>query len=123
MPLRGLVLLNVVHQHLQAAVYPAVVQVKAKAADFDRFATALVLTGVDAGVELVEDLVVTGKQRLLEDFSVAVVDRWFDGLGGDDDAGPDDRQGRLCFLRQQPRDGEQQQEDTGCASFKHAVLR
>jgi hypothetical protein len=53
-PLRALVLLHVVHQHLEAAVDAAVIQIEAEAPDLERFAAAFVLPGVDPGVELLE---------------------------------------------------------------------
>ncbi|MFN7920009.1 MAG: hypothetical protein U0Q16_07930 [Bryobacteraceae bacterium] len=84
-----LVLLDVVDEDFEAAVDAAMVEVEAEAADFDGFSTAFVLSGVDAGVELMEDLVVAGEEGLLEDFGVAAVDAGFEGGGGDDDAGFD----------------------------------
>ncbi len=56
--LGGLVLLYVVDQDFEATAYAAVIEIEAEAADFDRLAAAFVLTGVDASVELMEDLVV-----------------------------------------------------------------
>ena len=82
--LRALILLDVVHQHLQAAVHAAVIQVEAEAPDFERLAAALVLAGVDAGVQLLQHLVVAGEQRAVEDFGVAEVDGGLEAFGGDD---------------------------------------
>jgi len=60
-PLRTLVLLNVVDQHFKAAVHPAVVQIETESPHFERFPPALVLAEVDSGVQLLEKLVVTGE--------------------------------------------------------------
>ena len=57
-PLRALILLHIVHEDFQSAVDAAVVEVESEAADFERFAAALVLPRVDARVERVKDLVV-----------------------------------------------------------------
>ena len=70
MPLRALVLLDVVHQHFQPAVYAAVIEIESEAPDLERLAAAFVLAGIDSGVELLEDLVVAGEQRALEDFAL-----------------------------------------------------
>jgi len=65
--LRRLVLLHIIHQHLEAAVDASVVQIETKAADFERLPSTFVLAGVDAGGQRVEYLVVTGEQRVLVD--------------------------------------------------------
>ena len=52
-PLRRLILLDVIHQHLQAAVDAAVIEVEAEAAHFNRFPAALVLPGVNPRGKLV----------------------------------------------------------------------
>ena len=90
MSLRALVLLDVVDQHLQPAVDAAMIEVESEAADLERLAAAFVLSGIDAGVELMEHLVVAGEQGLLEDFGVAAVDGRLDRLGGDHYGGLDD---------------------------------
>src|SRR2546426_10621546 len=83
--LRRLVLLHIIHQHLEAAVDASVVQIETKAADFERLPSTFVLARVDAGGQRVEYLVVTGEQRLLVDGIVAAVDG-IEGRGGDYDA-------------------------------------
>ena len=70
MALCGLILLNVVDQHLQPAADAAVVQVESEAPDLNRLAAAFVLANVDAGIELMEDLIVSREERLLEDFGI-----------------------------------------------------
>ncbi len=87
--LRGLVLLDVIHHHLEASVHAAVIEVESKPAHFNRLAAAFVLAGIDSGVQLVEDLVVAGKEGLLEDFGISAVDSGLDGGGGNDDGGID----------------------------------
>ena len=77
MALRALILLHVVHQHLQSAVDAAVIQVETEAPDLEGLAAAFVLPGVDTGIEHVEDLVVAGEERAGEDFGVAAVDPRF----------------------------------------------
>ena len=84
--LRALILLHVVHQHFESAVDAAVIEIEAEAADLERFAAAFVLAGVDAGVELLQHLVVAREQRAIEDFGVAQVDGGLERLGGDHDA-------------------------------------
>src|SRR3989442_5465241 len=79
--LRRLVLLHIIHQHLEAAVDASVVQIETKAADFERLPSTFVLAGVDAGGQRVEYLVVTGEQRVLVDGIVAAVDG-IEGRGG-----------------------------------------
>ena len=86
MALSPLVLLDVVDQDLEAAVDAAVVQVEAEAADLERLPAAFVLSGVDAGVELLHDLIVAGEEGAVEDLGVAEVDAGLDRLGLDDDA-------------------------------------
>jgi hypothetical protein len=55
MPLGALVLLHIVpHQHLESTVDSAVIKIKTEAADLQGFSSALVLPGVDAGIEHVE---------------------------------------------------------------------
>ena len=85
--LRALVLLDVVHQHLQSAADAAVIQVEAEAPDLHRLAAAFVLARVDAGVQHVENLVVAREQRADEDLGIAAVHRRLHRLGGDHDGG------------------------------------
>jgi hypothetical protein len=65
--LRALVLLHIVHQHLEPAADAAVIEVEAEPANLQRFPSALVLPGVDPGVQDVEDLVVAGEEGAGED--------------------------------------------------------
>ncbi len=73
MPLRRLVLRNVVDKDLQPPGSAAVVEVETEAADLKRLAPTLVLPGVDAGVELMKDLVVAREKRLIEDLGVTLI--------------------------------------------------
>ena len=82
--LRALVLLDIVHQDFQSAVDAAVVQVESEAANLERFAAAFVLTGVDAGVELLQHLIVARKQSPVEDLGVPHIDRGFERFRRDD---------------------------------------
>jgi hypothetical protein len=84
--LRALVLLHVIHQHFEAAVDAAVIQVEAEAPDLQRFAAAFMLAGVDRGIELLQHLVIAREQCAIDDFGVAQVDARLHGFGGDDDA-------------------------------------
>ena len=56
--LRALILLHVVDQHFQAAIDSAVVEIEAEAADLERFSAAFVLSRIDAGVQLLQNLIV-----------------------------------------------------------------
>ena len=102
MPLCRLVLLNIVNQHFQAAVYAAVVQIESKAPDLKRLSTALMLPGVDARPDLVEDLIVAREERILEDGLVTAVNGRLDHCVSNHYAGMHfgDRCGRLgyCLL-------------------------
>jgi hypothetical protein len=99
--LRGLVLLDVVHQDLQAAVDAAVVQVEPEPPDLNRLAAAFVLPGVDARPDQVKDLVVAREQRPPEHLFVAPVQLRLHRRGSDDDALVENRDRRLLgFLRQ-----------------------
>src|SRR3989442_6797209 len=71
--LRRLVLLHIIHQHLEAAVDASVVQIETKAADFERLPSTFVLARVDAAGQRVEYLGVTGGHRLLVDSIGAAV--------------------------------------------------
>ena len=70
-PLGALVLLHIVHEDLESAADAAVIEVEAEAANLQGFPPALVLSGVDAGVEHMKDLVVAGKDGASEYFRVA----------------------------------------------------
>ena len=98
-PLRRLVLLHVVHQHLEPAADAAVVEVETEAPDLERLAAALVLPGVDTRVEHVENLVVAREQGAVEDFGIAAVKRRFHGRCRDHDAGVNRRNDRFVFGR------------------------
>src|SRR5208337_542515 len=87
--LGGLVLRNVIDEHLETAVQAAVVEVESKAANLKRLAAAFVLAGVDAAVERFEELVVAQKQRVLVDGVIPAVNRGVRGRGGDHDALPE----------------------------------
>ena len=82
----ALVLLHVVHQHLEAAVDAAVVEVETEAANLERLAAALVLAGVDPGIELLQHLVVAREQRAVEDLRIPQVQLGLQGLSGNYDA-------------------------------------
>jgi hypothetical protein len=83
--LGALVLLNVIHQDLQAAVYAAVIEIEAEPADLQRLAAAFVLPGVDARVELLHHLVVPREERAVENFRIAEIERGLHGGGRDHD--------------------------------------
>ena len=46
-----LVLLDVIHKNLQAAIHAAMVEIEAEAADFEGFAATFVLSGINSGAE------------------------------------------------------------------------
>jgi hypothetical protein len=85
-PLGTLVLLHVVHHHLEAAVHATVVEIEAETPDFKRFAAALVLARIDACVQLLEDLIVPREQRAVESLGIAKVHSGFYCGAADDDA-------------------------------------
>ena len=85
--LSSLVLLDIVDQHLEAAIHTAMIQIEPEAADLDGLATAFMLARVDTGVKLMENLVIAGEQRLLKHFRVAAVNCRLDRGGSDDDSG------------------------------------
>ena len=74
MPLRTLILLHVIEQNFQAAVYAAVVEIEPIASNLDRLASALVLPGIDPTVEHVEHLVVPAEERLIEYLRISPID-------------------------------------------------
>jgi hypothetical protein len=80
MPLGSLILLNVIQEHLEPAIHAAMIQIEAETSDLKRFATALVLAGVDAGIELLEDLIVTAEKSPVEHLRIAKVERGFESL-------------------------------------------
>ena len=75
MPLGSLILLNVIQEHLEPAIHAAMIQIEAETSDLKRFATALVLARVDAGIELLEDLIVTAEKSPVEHLRIAEVER------------------------------------------------
>src|SRR5262249_26369116 len=89
--LRSLILLHVIDQNFQPTVDASVVEVESEAPNLDRFAAAFVLPGVDARVERVEDLIVTGKERVLIDRIVAPIDTRVEGRSLDHHAVMDRR--------------------------------
>ena len=74
MALCSLILLDVIDQNFEAAVDAAVVEVETEAADFERFSAPFMLAGIDAGVQLLEDLIVTGEQSVVKNARVAEID-------------------------------------------------
>ena len=81
--LRALILLDVVHQDLEPAIDSAVIQVEAEAADLERLAAAFVLAGIDSGIELLQHLVIAGKERFSENFRIPKINNRLDGSRGD----------------------------------------
>ena len=79
MPLRRLVLLNIVHQNLHPAAHATVIQIKPEAANLNRLSAAFMLARIYARVELVKYLVVAREQRLLNDLFVPMIDQRFNG--------------------------------------------
>src|SRR5262249_905392 len=84
--LRALILLYMIQQHLKAAVDAAVVKIKAETANLQRLAAAFMLPGVDAGIQLLQNLIVPREERPVEHFGVAKINGGLDGFRGDDDA-------------------------------------
>src|SRR4051812_3133642 len=91
MPLSALVLLNIIHKHLQTAVDSAVIQVESVTPNLNGFSAAFMLAGVDSAIENVKNLIVSGEQRSLEDLGIATVDFDLEWRSGYNDAGVDDR--------------------------------
>ena len=87
MSLSRLVLSDVIHQNLEAAIHATVVEVETEAPDLERFAATLVLSGIDAGAKHVQNLVVTSEQRAAEYFAVVSVYRRLDGRRRDRNTG------------------------------------
>ena len=83
--LGALILLDSIEEDLEASVDSAVIEIEAEAADFEGFASAFVLAGVDACVEEIKDLVIAGEEGLVEGLGVAEVDTRFEDLAGDDE--------------------------------------
>src|SRR5215472_4937463 len=86
MSLRPLVLLDIVDQHFEPAVDPAMIEVESEAPNLERFPAAFVLTGVDAGIELLQGLVTASKQGPIEDFGITKVQGGLNRLSTDYDA-------------------------------------
>jgi hypothetical protein len=76
--LRCLILSHAVNEDFEAAGDAAVVEVKAEAAYLQRLAAALVLPGVDAGVERLEELIVARKETVFVERVVAAVNARFE---------------------------------------------
>jgi C4-dicarboxylate transporter DctM subunit len=74
--LRAVVLRNVIDGDAQTAIDAAVVEVETESADLERRAAALVLAGVDPGIQQVEQLVVAREQRLAEGLAIAQIKLW-----------------------------------------------
>jgi hypothetical protein len=66
--------LHVIEEDLQSAVDPTVVEVETEASDFEGLAAALMLSGVDSGVQLLEDLIVARKKRTIKDLHASHID-------------------------------------------------
>ena len=86
MALRPLILLNVIHQHLQPAVDASMVQIEPEAPHFHRLTAALMLPQIDARVQLLQHLIIAREERFVEDFRIAHVDSRFQRLSGNHDA-------------------------------------
>src|SRR3974377_1463198 len=99
MPLGSLILLNVIQPHLEPTIHAAMIQIEAETSDLKRFATALVLARVDAGIELLEDLIVTAEKSPVDHLRIAKVERGFESLCCDNHAL------RLSFYRAEPQLG------------------
>ena len=72
--LGSLILLNVVDEYFQAAVDAAVVEVEPETTDLGSTFRRLRAGSVNPGVQLLEDLVVAGEQRSVEDLGVTQID-------------------------------------------------
>jgi hypothetical protein len=68
---------------------PPLIEVEAEAADLQRFAAALMLAGVEAAVQEVENLIIAGEEGFRKGFGAVVVDAGLDGFRGDDDGSED----------------------------------
>src|SRR5262245_17057041 len=55
----GLVLLNVIDQDFQTAVYSTVIEVEAKPPDLERLPSSFVLSRVDPGIQRFQQLIIT----------------------------------------------------------------
>src|SRR5215831_11488302 len=86
MPLRSLILLNVVQQYLKAAMHAPMIQIEPETPYLKRFTAAFVLARVDAGIELLEDLIVPAEKSPVEHLRIAKVERWFENPCRDDHA-------------------------------------
>ena len=110
MPLRSLILLDIVHQHFQPAADAAVIEIESEPPYLDRLPAAFMLARVDARVEHMENLVVAREQRLIENLAVAPVERRLDRRRRDHDALVEHRnRGRVFLvLRKADREGGDQ---------------
>jgi hypothetical protein len=50
--------LNIIQEYFQTAVYPTVIQIESEAPDFQRLPTAFVPAGIDAGDQLLQNVIV-----------------------------------------------------------------
>ena len=91
MSLRRLILLNVVDQNFEAAVYAAMVEIEPETTDFERFSAAFVLPGVDAGIERENQLIVAPEQIVFIDRVAAPFDFRRERFGLDRDVFADRR--------------------------------
>ena len=73
-PLCSLILLDAVDQDFEPSADASMIQVKTVAADLERFAAPFMLSGIDAGIESMKELVVPAEQSALIDPLVAPVD-------------------------------------------------
>src|SRR5437879_6365853 len=86
MSLGSLILLDVIQEHLQPTFYAAVIEIEAEATDLERLPVAFMLPGIDAGIKLLQHLIVTAEQGSIEHFRIAQVNRRFETLRADDHA-------------------------------------
>ena len=74
MSLRSLILLNIINQNFHAAADSAVIGVKTETANFQRFSAAFVLSGVDSGIQSLNQLIVAPEKRVVVNRFVAAFD-------------------------------------------------
>ena len=99
MALCPLVLLHTVQENFQTSVDAAVVHVEAEPPNLQRFPAAFVLTGVNSGIEGLQDLIVAAEQSFVERFGVPQVNTGFEYAGRDDEALVADREGGELEVR------------------------
>jgi|SRR5262245_2667319 len=75
MALCALVLLDIINQDFETTIHASMVKIETEAPNLQRFSSAFMLAGVDAGGERIENLIVTGEQRTLVDIFVALINR------------------------------------------------